>query len=60
MASSATAKVSAEPEGVSPFGFVTVGGVTLGLGVGGIIVGVATIVVPWINQTYRRIRRRGK
>ncbi len=59
MASSATAKVSPEPEGVSPFGFVTVGGVTLGLGVGGVVVGMATVVVPWVSQTYRRFRRRG-
>ena len=59
MASSVTAKVSAEPEPVSLLGFVTVGGITLGLGVGGAIVGMATVVGPWINQVYRRFRRKG-
>jgi hypothetical protein len=60
MASAANAEVSAEPEKVGLLGFVTVGGITLGLGGGGVIVGMAVILIPsvkWINRKYRHIRR---
>lgn len=59
MVSSVTNKVSPQAPTLNLSGFVALGGLMLGLGIGGFIVGLAIVILPWLNRWYRRVREPG-
>jgi hypothetical protein len=54
MASSISSRVSPEPMVGSRVGFVALGGVSFGVVVGAIVVGMAIVVLPWLANLLRR------
>ena len=58
MSSSVDAAVSETPQAANPVGFVVAGGVTVGLGIGGVGLGIVTVIGPRLGRWYGRIRRK--
>ncbi len=57
MASSIAFAVSAEPPEANPLGFVAVGSVAAGVGIGGVVVGLLLVLFPWARSRRRRPTR---
>lgn len=57
LASSVGNSVSVEPPALNISGFVSLGGFTLGIGVGSFLLGMAIVLLPWFMRWYRRLRR---
>ena len=58
MSSNVNATVSETPQAASPLGMILAGGVTAGLGIGGVGLGIVVVVGPRLSRWYGRIRRK--